>query len=262
MQSAMVYLTSRSTNILKVNSDNYSDIIYYFNGSYSTSSGFVFMVSLVDFICPITWYIISSYNDNNTLYYLINGVEYSYTISDGNYSANDIVTLFNSSELYTTHNIYTSYDLITNKLVFTNLSDINFTFLNTSTCLELLGFTDDSHISTDYILFSDDQVDLAGTREIYIRTNLTCTNLDSRSGGLTSNIIAKIPISGNSYDIITYSNTSNFRTIVRDRNINKIEIRLEDDRGNLINLTHHYSCSIDLHIVPDKFLIYENALTN
>ncbi len=167
MQSAMVYLTSRSTNIRQVYDGNYSDIIYYFNGSLNTSDGFVFMVSLNDFICPITWYVISAYNANTTLNYQINSVQYTYTIPDGNYSANDIVDLFNSTDLYTDHNIYTIYDIITNKFFFTNLDNNNFTFLYTSTCFELLGFTTDiDHDSTDFELFSDDQVDLAGTREI------------------------------------------------------------------------------------------------
>lgn len=261
LPSSMVYLTSRSTKKFKLQSGNYSDIIYLFDGSLYLPTGFIFMVSLVDFICPITWHVIASYNENNTLYYLIDGDTYTYIILDGNYSANDIVTLFNASEIYTEHNIYTTYDVITNKFVFTNLNNINFAFLSTSTTFELLGFSDDNHISTDYVLFSDDQVDLAGTREIYITTNLECLSLDCRAGALSNNVIAKIPVTGNSGDIITYSNISNFRTTVRDKKINKMQIRLEDDRGRLINLTHNYSVSFDFHVVPDKFLIYQNALT-
>jgi hypothetical protein len=188
MQSAMVYLTSRSTNIRKVY-DNYSDIIYYFNGALTSSEGFVFMVSLNDMIIPVTWYVISENNDNNTLNYQINSVQYSYTIPDGNYSANDIVDLFNSTDLYNDHNITTSYDTITNKFIFTNGDNNNFTFLYTSTCFELLGFTSGiDHDSTDYELYSDDQVDLAGTREIYVKSSLSTLNLDSRIGSLTSNI--------------------------------------------------------------------------
>ena len=263
MQSAMVYLTSRSPNIRKVNSDNYSTVVYYFTGSLAISDGFVFMVSLNDFICPITWYTISTYEDNNTLNYQIGSTQYSYTIPDGNYSANDIVSLFNSTDLYLNYNIYTTYDIITNKFNFINLDNLNFSFLYTSTCFELLGFTTDiDHNSTDYELISDDQVDLAGTREIYVKSSLTTMNLDSRIGSLTSNVLAKIPVTGNNGNFIYYQNSTNFRSIVRDRNINMIEIKLEDDRGNALNLTHHYSCSIDFHVVPDRFLIYQNSLTN
>lgn len=263
LQSCMMYLTSKSSRILRVNSDYYSDIIYYFTGSISISDGFIFMASLHDFICPITWYTISAYNDNNTLNYQINSVQYTYTIPDGNYSANDLIDLFNSTDLFNNNSIYTSYDIITNKFIFTNQNSDNFTFLYTSTCFELLGFTTDiDHDSTDFELFSDKQVDLAGTREIYIVTSLTCLNLDSRTGSLSSNILSKIPVTGNSGNFIYYTNSTNFRTIVRDRTINKIEIRLENDKGELLPLTEHYSCSIDFHVIPDKYLLYTNSLTN
>ena len=37
-------------------------------------------------------------------------------------------------------------------------------------------------------------MDLSGTQEIYVKTNLHTINLDSRIGTMTSSIIAKVPV--------------------------------------------------------------------
>ena len=46
------------------------------------------------------------------------------------------------------------------------------------------------------------------------------------------------------------------------RSINNIQIVLEDDEGNLLDLTMNYSLSLDVHIIPNKMLLYSNAITN
>ena len=67
-----------------------------------------------------------------------------------------------------------------------------------------------------------------------------------------------------SYLFVTlyYSNITQNRIILKNRNINNIQIILEDDEGNLLDLTMNYSLSLDVHIIPNKFLQYTDAITN
>ena len=76
--SAQIYITSKSNYKRVISTNNYSNIMYYFNSSINVSDGFVFLISLHDAIIPVTWYVISSYNGNNLFNYEINNVSYSY----------------------------------------------------------------------------------------------------------------------------------------------------------------------------------------
>ena len=105
-------------------------------------------------------------------------------------------------------------------------------------------------------------MDLSGTREIYVKTNLHTINLDSRIGTITSSIIAKVPVVVDNMNFIYYSNITQNRIILKDRTINNIQIVLEDDEGNLLDLTMNYSLSLDVHIIPNKMLLYTNTITN
>ena len=105
-------------------------------------------------------------------------------------------------------------------------------------------------------------MDLSGTREIYVKTNLHSINLDSRIGTMTSSIIAKVPVVVDNMNFIYYLNITQNRIILKDRTINNIQIILEDDEGNLLDLTINYSLSLDVHIMPKNFLIYSSAITN
>ena len=63
-------------------------------------------------------------------------------------------------------------------------------------------------------------------------------------------------------NFIYYSNITQNRIILKDRTINNMQIVLEDDEGNLLDLTMNYSLSLDVHIIPNKFLTYSNTITN
>ena len=63
------------------------------------------------------------------------------------------------------------------------------------------------------------------------------------------------------YNFINYVNITQNRKILKDRSINKIQITLKDDQGRPLDITDDYNLTIDVHIIPNKFLVYENALT-
>ena len=78
LTSSMIYLNTRSTNIRKIYND-YPDIIFYFADNISVPSGFIFLVSVADTV-PVSWYIISEFNNNNSFDYSINDITYNYII--------------------------------------------------------------------------------------------------------------------------------------------------------------------------------------
>ena len=78
--------------------------------------------------------------------------------------------------------------------------------------------------------------------------------------------VNQIPVRGETQQTSLLSpfllNITQNRTILKDRTINDIQIVLEDDEGNLLDLTMNYSLSLDVHIIPNKMLLYTNAITN
>lgn len=261
-QSANIHLTSKTEYKKIISNGNYSDIVYYNEGAIHASDGFIFLIALHDAIIPVTWYVISEYNNNNTLNYQIDEDVFTFTIPDGNYSAYNIINLFNTSDIKLSNGITTSYNIINNKMTFTHTL-IDFTILSTSTCLELIGLNEGVNTSSSsFILVCPNQVDLAGTREIYIKSNLHTINLDSRIGTITSSILGKIPVVVESNNLIYYSNITQNRSILKDRIISKIQITIEDDKGVPLDLTNHYSLTIEVQITPNKFLVYEKSITN
>ena len=261
-QSTNIHIDSSTDNKRVISVGNYSDIVYYFYGaSINVSDGFVFLISLNDAIIPVTWYVISDYYQNNIFNYSVGGISYSFTIPDGNYSVNTLMSLFNTSGIKLTNGITTSYSIGTNKFTFSHTSS-EFSILSTSTCLSLIGLISGANTSSSsYILVCPKQVDLSGTRAIYIKSNLHTISLDSRIGTMTSSILAKIPVVVDTYNFINYSNITQNRSILKDRSINKIQITLEDDKGRPLNITSDYNLTIDVHVIPNKFLVYENTLT-
>ena len=215
------------------------------------------MVSVADAVIPVSWYIISEFNNNNSFDYSINDITYNYIIPDGNYTVTELQEILIDNVPFTI-----SYNSINNKFTFSHSTD-EFILLSTSTCFELIGFTENvNHSSTSQTLICDNQIDLAGTRNIYICTNLQTLNMDSRVGTVSSHILTKIPVNVNNNNLITYYNYNGFRSLLRNKLINNIRIRIEDDKGNLININNHYSISIELHVIPDKLLIFSNQLTS
>ena len=254
LPSSMIYLLSKTTKKRQISSD-YSDIIYYFYSSIICPHGFVFLISLHDRTIPVTWDLISAYNENNTLVYSINGVTTTYTIPDGNYSVLDLQDLFNTNTPFTV-----SYSTVTNEYTFTHAT-YDFILISSSTCFDIIGLTDGaSYSSTSKSLTCVNGVDLSGTREMYICTNIRTLTLDSRIGTANSSILAKVPINVSNGNILTYNNLNGFRNVSMNNIINNIHVRIEDDNGNLLTVNKHYSMSIELHITPNKLMIYSNML--
>ena len=253
--SFKVYLNTRSTNIIFNNGSNYNNITFYFDTQININDErHEYLISLSNLQLPISWPLISDYLNNNTIEYILNGTTYNYVIPDGSYSALDLKTLLNTNLLMTV-----IYSKNTGKYSFTH-DTYDFTITSNTTCYNELGFYNLNYSSTSLTLTSVKPIDLSGTREVYIRSNLTTKNIDSRSGKTTSNIIDSVPINVNNFDVLKYTNTEGFRTKIKDQNISYINIILEDDEGNEIDIKNNWSITLEFNkIMNDNLTLMDQT---
>jgi hypothetical protein len=248
--SFKIFLNTLSTLKTTNNYPYLSDISFNLNTSLIPKANNNFLISVSDLTIPISWYQISAYFGNNVLYYTLNNVNYSYTIPDGSYTINQLKTQLTGN----LNGITIIFSLTTNKFTFSH-STYNFVLNFTlSGCYQELGFY--KNISYYYLinsLTSAIPCDLSGSREIYISSDLTTKNIDSRDGFGSSHIIDHVPIDVSNFDILKYTNQTNFKSLIIDGEISSIRILLYDDENYLIPIIHNWSLTLE-------FIEYENPI--
>jgi hypothetical protein len=241
-------ITTKSNNIVFNNASNYNNITYFLDYPLNIKDeSHVFLVSISDFQIPTSWPLISTYNNNNQFVYILNGTTYTYTIPDASYKSSDLLSLFNANILLTV-----SYSRTTGKFTFTH-STYNFTITNATTCSDELGFeSGTNYSSSSKSLTSIKPIDLSGTKSLFIRTNLSCSNNDSRSGKTATNIINSIPINVDNFTVLRYVNYDGFRTKIKNQTISEINVIIEDDKQNMININNDYSITFEFNTVINQ----------
>ena len=244
---------STTTEILQIHlNSKYADKIY--NGSYNSYCEWFLPVieiplqhtiylSCQHAVIPYTFYNIDS--SNNTLKYLLNGTTYTVTIDEGNYNIYQLVTFLKSN----LNLITVTYNPINSKLTFTN-STYDFSFLNTSTCLEILGFNPNTIVSSiSRTLTSSNVINLQSKHCICIQSNFHTGSINSVNKN-ESSIICSIPINVPPYSMLTYQNHNNLKYNLFNNVITSITLKLCDQTNKLINLNGcHWSVSIQLEVV-------------
>ena len=93
-------------------------------------------------------------------------------------------------------------------------------------------------------------------------SNITTKNIDSRTGLSNSHIIDHIPIDVAYFDILKYTDQSDFKVLIIDNNINTLRIQLYDDDNRLVPLIHDWSMTLTFHEVVNikKSKIDYNAI--
>lgn len=226
-----LYLQSDTADV--INTD--ADCIFYLKNKITIPAGVRCLISLIDFELPYSFYNINEYN--NKLNISTSTGTLNITISPSNYDSDTIVnylnTVFstNASILGTTIVMTVSYS--TNK--FTFISDtLDFTILDTTTCGFELGLGNLPLSSTSQSITSPNCMNLAGTPYVEIYTNFAITQLSSVTD--KDGTLIRIPVRTEPSDYIFYQSTQNIYHMIADRNIDKVEVRLLDYKGNLLNL--------------------------
>jgi hypothetical protein len=190
----------------------------------------VYSVTLRSAEIPISWYTFSSYAGNTSFIASYNGgAETTITIPDGNYTGATLATTIQQALLaaFGGSGFAVTYSSTTNKLTFDANQNFLFHFdehvqtaASCGTAVPVtpttswwglgyfMGFTRTLHASTSTVLTSDFIVQL--NTENYIIMELDFINkedetaLDNRLSGRVDGCFAKIPLTGNTGDIIFF----------------------------------------------------------
>jgi len=144
-----------------------------------------------------------------------------------------------------------SYNNINNKykFIYTEI----FSFLNSSTCKEIIGIELLGQTSINNILISTNCINLQTHHCICINSNLITASLNNTNKNDT-NIICSIPIQGNPFSMLNYTNHNNLKYNLFKNTISSLRLKLCDQNNKCIDLNGcHFSISIQLEIV--KFVI-------
>lgn len=237
ISSKQIYLDSKDATFK--NDDN-SNCLFYFKENLSPPHNVDMIASVQSFTCPMSFYIINA--TNNFLVWNTQSNSGSVTIPFGNYTITELVD-FLKTQLTFLNSI--TYDKKTSKILFQKTTysagenSKTFIFANASTCFTLLGLNSSYNATSSgndlqHSLLSENVVDLSGINSIYIHSNLLTYSLDSRSGGL-SNILCRVPIDTDRNGLLHFNPQESYKTILRNKVIDYISIKLEDDEERSID---------------------------
>lgn len=245
----MITLSADSSDE-QYNTTYLSNVLYYFTGLLSDDPDIQYCnISIMNAQIPISYYIINESNYN--LRYQLGANPITVVTFDvGNFNAYTFI------QQWTTKipNIAITLNKVNGKYSFS--ASNNFTFFSSgSTILKLLGFNPlADQVSVANSLTASYPCDFSGIKRLkIISNNLNTYNLDSRINNF-SNILATISVNSSANGIILYENINNYKPILRQREINLIDIQIKDDNDNYVNFNNiSWNITLQLTIVK-KYL--------
>ena len=147
-------------------------------------------------------------------------------------------------------NFTITYSSLNNTFTFTHSTN-DFIFKSSTTCFEIIGFLENQqYSSTSKSLTSNASINLFTIRSIYVQCNNFLTHNISNSNSNNACILASIPLSSGQFSIITYSNTTNIKSIVDNiRSLSLLRIQLTDQDGAILDLNNcHWSAVLQIDI--------------
>jgi hypothetical protein len=220
-----VYINSANADIIKGSNSNVTFLLPVMD----IPPEYTIYLSIQSASIPVSFYNIN--NTNNTLQYTLSGGEIqTVTLTVGNYNVYTLRTLLNTALTGFT----TTYSTITNKYTFTHATT-NFTFHDTSTCFDLLGFTYIDQLSASLILTSNRCVDLAPLKAFSICSNLKTNNITKTSPN-EGKILCQVPITKGFGGVESYINVNNFRSNLFTNILTQLDITIGDQDCYSIDL--------------------------
>jgi hypothetical protein len=203
------------------------------------------LVSVQSASIPFSFFNCDDFNDKFN--FIENSITHNVLIPQGNYNVN---TLISTLKPLMGINFNIVYNVLDNTYTFTN-SLYDFQFLNTCTCFEMLGFSDNTiYTSISKTLKSNISINLFTIRNIYICSNNFILNNVNSSTPNNSSILCSVPIQSSSGSIITYSNIYNVANeVFNTHNLTLLHIKLTDQDGDILDLNGcHFSLTLQLDI--------------
>ena len=246
-----VIINLNSNNAQSLNDTFLSNLVWQTNGVLKDEPNIMYCtISVANVQIPVSFYSVNY--TNNILNYTIASIDYSITITVGNYNSDTFITELQTQFLLNGHTFIITLNTINGILTFSTVS-LNFTFLSTSTCKSLLGFTTNS-TSTSFSLQMSYPLNLLGIKKLKLCSHLlTTSNLDPTAGNLLFAIPNKVP----AYEMIAWENTSNIVSILKVKQIDVIDIQILDENDAFINFNNQ-PCLITLRLGIFRNIISSN----
>lgn len=190
-------------------------------------------VSIQSAQIPGTFYNVDDIN--NMFAYSVGVTNYQILIPQANYNVNSLLTYLQS--IMTAQGFTITFNTSTNKYTFTNTS--SFIFKASSTCFELLGFTEGQQFSSvANVLTSNLVVNFFTIRNVLIEiSNLITYNKTSNVAENNPSILVSIPITTSQNSVLSYSNIYGlYEKISTISNFASLQVRLLDQDLDLLDL--------------------------
>ena len=232
---------------------NSSEYIFTLPTSIRTPPNQFATLSVINAEIPVSFFNISQ-NNNIFRFKYESDDEKVIQIDAGNYNIQQMLSALNTKlvAFNFTNPVIINWSSLSNKISFTTTTE--FTILPTSTCLELLGFSDKEHKGTS--LISDGMVDIRGITSIYVNCDLLDNSYHYNANAnrnFLHHTICRIPVNASSYGTITYAPVE--KTLCRmSRNVlgGAFKIYITDEQGRTIdfnNMRWTITLKVDYHAI-------------
>jgi len=239
VQSLSLFLDTNNSNSPDTPADTNFELNFAAGNNTSNYS-----LSLESCSFPNSVYPINS--NNNKIYFKENGgATLEATLQSNNYTGTEFATQIQTQLDAAGANTYTvTYDSQSKKITITE---------NAANTIQLVAGDNDVYDNIGFIVTSadansitaDNPVRLDGSLFIDIITNIGTQNYSS-SG--RTNVLARIPLSGNFGNVIFYHDESETYLDLAEDDIGYIETRLLDDKGNTFDLPSNANVSYVLRL--------------
>lgn len=245
METFEIYLNSKtaSRKMNNESSDCYFELPVIVSDQLKESA----YISVKSACIPYSWYNINDYNNILDIY--CDGDNYSLTIPVGNYNINTLISAIESVMLPTGLQISLKYIPNVNHVSFTH-SSLPFQILQSSTCYEALGFTENlNYNSVANYIESVNGINLFNVRQILINSNnFVLNNINSYQNGNAS-ILSSVTVTGNPNSILHYKNNTSIHKIHHLNNLSNLHIKLTDEIGRPLLLNNiNWSLTLEVTI--------------
>ena len=232
---------------LKRNTGNSADTDFYIP-NINVDDGYYIYISLASATIPYSFYNITSLN-NTLTYYITNGIQTTITITEGNYNIEQLISYINIK--LTNTGLSISYSKITNKVTFAHTTTSY--YITGLLFIELLGFTSGVLYNSNLLsVTSPFCINLHNNTSINVETSLSTYNI-SNIPNMKQNrsILANIPITCAPFNLIIYKDANKNKCNIYMGQLNKISIRLLDNKGNLLNMNGmDYELILQIDVIP------------
>ena len=243
-ETIQIYLDSKYA--IKRNG-NAGDAYFSIPSIYVEDGNYIYL-SVVSCIIPYSFYNINSTN-NVLTYDIVGGPQLTFSVPVGNYNINQLLTYINNN--WTGYTV--TLNILTNKITITKDDVADFTIYSGGLG-KILGFTSNAYGSSGnaYSVTSASVANLYTITNVNVETNLLTYNVSNISTQTQNrSFLASIPVTVAPFSLISYDNSSSYKTNLYVGEFSNMSIRLLDNNGNVIDMNGvDYTITLQITVVP------------